>query len=97
MRKYFVQVTDDRVVLNPSYVWRSERNEDKAGQLKYARKIGAGFGRSDIKPLLAEGELNPQWTKSPKGAKHHLHVDLMNAIYDSEGKEYAILQITRVR
>ena len=77
-QQYYVEVTDERVDLDPPYVWQSEVYDDRTTALKAARRIAAGFGRSDIKPLTTTGDyLNPNWEISAKGVKSALHVDLM--------------------
>lgn len=82
---YYVEVTDERVDLDPPYVWQSEVFETKESALKLGRKIAAGFGRSDIKPLLTTGDyLNPNWFKSAQGSKKFLHVDIMAMEYYTE-------------
>lgn len=76
--KFYVEVTDERVDLDPPYVWQSEVFDTKQAALVLGRRIAQGFGRSDISPLLNGGDyLNPNWEKSAKGVKKFLHVDLM--------------------
>lgn len=76
--QFYVEVTDDRVDLDPPYIWQSETFDTKLAATILARKIAAGFGRSDISPLLNGGDyLNPKWEKSAKEVEKFLHVDVM--------------------
>lgn len=88
--QYYVEVTDDRVDLDPPYVWQSETYEDRTQALKAGRRLAQEFGSSNISTLLTKGDyLNPNWIKSAKGVKHSLHVDLMIMKYKTE-EEYDI-------
>ena len=89
---YYVEVTDDRVDLDPPYVWQSEEFEDKEEARKLARKIAAAFNRSDVSMLKPnEDYLNPDWEVSAKGVKKHLHVDVMlMEWYDTGGYDIFI-------
>ena len=92
--KYYVEVTDERVDLDPPYIWQSELYYNKEDAVKAARKIAQGFGRSDISTLLNSGNyLNPNWEKSAKGVKKFLHVDVIQMkYYDNEGN-YDIISV----
>ena len=83
--RYYVEVTDERVELDPPYVWQSEIYEDRTQALKAGRRLAQEFGSSKIQTLLTKGDyLNPLWAKSCKGVKRYLHVDLMKMEYYSE-------------
>ena len=82
---YYVEVTDERVDLDPPYVWQSETYEDKKIALKAGRRLAQEFGSSKIQTLLIKGNyLNPLWVKSCKGVKRYLHIDLMKTEYYSK-------------
>ena len=75
---FYIEVTDERVDLDPPYVWQSETYETKEEALKAGRRLAQALGRSDISTLLNSGDyLNPYWEKSAKGVKKFLHVDVM--------------------
>jgi hypothetical protein len=82
---YYVEVTDDRVSLDPPCVWQSEIYEDRTTALKAGRRLAQEFGSSNISTLLTKGDyLNPNWIKSAKGVKRSLHVDLMIVKYKTK-------------
>ena len=94
---YYVEVTDDRVDLDPPYIWQSEVLDTEKAAVVLGRNIAAGFSRSDIRPLVQSGDyLNPQWIKSVQGAKHHLHVYVMVMEWYSEDG-YDINQLEQVK
>lgn len=82
---YYIEVTDDRVDLDPPYVWQSEEFDNKTDALKFARKVAASFNRSSLEYLVPHHDyLNPDWEKSARGIKQHLHVDLMVMLWYDE-------------
>ena len=93
--KYYVEVTDDREDMDPPYAWQSEVFDTVKAAVLLARKIAASFGRSDISMILQAGDfLNPQWDKSAKGVKKHLHVDVMKMEYTSSDTYDIGLELT---
>ena len=90
---FYIEVTDERVDLDPPYVWQSEVYETKEEAVKAGRRLAQALGRSDISILLNSGDyLNPNWEKSAKGVKKSLHVDIMSMNYFNSdfGTEYEI-------
>lgn len=89
---FYVEVTDERVDLDPPYVWQSEVYETKEEALKAGRRLAQALGRSDISTLLNSGDyLNPNWEKSAKGVKKFLHVDVMTMeFYDETDYDIAV-------
>ena len=94
---FYVEVTDDRVDLDPPYVWQSQWFDNESEAAKLARKVAGSFGRSDLSLILSDGDfLNPDWEVSAKGVKKHLHVRIMVAQWISE-EEYEIFYKTTIK
>jgi len=84
--EFYVEVIDDRVDLDPPYVWQSCAYENKKDAQRLARKVAASFNRSDLSYLSKSNTeitdyLNPNWPWEAKGIKKHLHVDVMVMIW----------------
>ena len=82
--EFYVEVTDERVDLDPPYVWQSCTYKDKRDAQKLARKVAASFNRSDLSYLSDKtitDYLNPEWQWSAKGIKKNLHVDVMVMVW----------------
>ena len=94
--QFYVEITDERVDLDPPYVYQSCTFGTKEEAVKFGRRLVQKIGRSDIS-FLRDKEtkqyLNPDWEYSAKGVKKCLHVDVMRMeIYndDAFGVEYEI-------
>ena len=76
--QFYVEVTDERVDLDPPYVWQSEVYETKEEVTKAGRRLAQALDCGDISTLLNSGDyLNPHWEKSAEGVEKFLHVDVM--------------------
>ena len=87
--QFYVEITDERVDLDPSYVYQSCTFDTKEEAVKFGRRLVQKIGRSDIsflKDKETRDYLNPNWEYSAKGVKKCLHVDVMRMeFYDEDG------------
>lgn len=94
MEKFYVEITDERVDLDPPYVYQSCTFDTKAEAVKFGRRLVQKIGRSDIsflKDKETRDYLNPNWEYSAKGVKKCLHVDVMEMkFYDEDSYDIDI-------
>jgi len=86
--QFYVEITDERVDLDPPYVYQSRTFDTKVEAVKFGRRLVQKIGRSDIsflKDKETKDYLNPNWEYSAKGVKKCLHVDVMKMeFYDED-------------
>ena len=86
--QFYVEITDERVDLDPPYVYQSCTFGTKEEAVKFGRRLVQKIGRSDIcflKDKETRDYLNPDWEYSAKGVKKCLHVDVMKMkFYDGD-------------
>lgn len=94
MEKFYVEITDERVDLDPPYVYQSCVFDTKEVAVKFGRRLVQKIGRSDIsflKDKETKDYLNPNWEYSAKGVKKCLHVDVMKMkFYDEDSYDIDI-------
>lgn len=85
--QFYVEITDERVDLDPPYVYQSCTFDTKEEAVKFGRRLVQKIGRSDIsflKDKETRDYLNPNWEYSAKGVKKCLHVDVMRMEFHDE-------------